>query len=97
MALIRCVECGKEISDKSNACIHCGCPLEYQLMDVDTGATSEELELEPDAEEKEFAEISDELKLDSDAEIKEPDKNVFVEKSLSKNDSGENKKKKADL
>lgn len=24
MSLIKCPECGKEISDKSNACIHCG-------------------------------------------------------------------------
>lgn len=28
MALIKCPECGKEISDKSLACIHCGYPLE---------------------------------------------------------------------
>ena len=28
MALIKCPECGKEISDKSIACIHCGFPLE---------------------------------------------------------------------
>ena len=28
MALIKCPECGKEISDKSPACIHCGFPLE---------------------------------------------------------------------
>ena len=28
MALIKCPECGKEISDKAAACIHCGCPLE---------------------------------------------------------------------
>ena len=28
MALIKCPECGKEISDKSSACIHCGAPLE---------------------------------------------------------------------
>lgn len=28
MALITCPECGKEISDKSNQCIHCGYPLE---------------------------------------------------------------------
>ncbi len=28
MALIKCVECGKEFSDKASACIHCGCPLE---------------------------------------------------------------------
>lgn len=27
MALIKCSECGKEISDKATACVHCGCPL----------------------------------------------------------------------
>lgn len=27
MALIVCPECGKEVSDKSNVCIHCGYPL----------------------------------------------------------------------
>ena len=30
MALIKCPECGKEISDKSKQCIHCGYPLDYQ-------------------------------------------------------------------
>jgi DNA-directed RNA polymerase subunit M/transcription elongation factor TFIIS len=29
MALIYCQECGKEISNKAKACIHCGCPTEY--------------------------------------------------------------------
>ena len=29
MALIVCPECGKEISDKSEVCIHCGYPLIY--------------------------------------------------------------------
>lgn len=29
MALIKCPECGKEISDKSKQCIHCGYPLDY--------------------------------------------------------------------
>lgn len=29
MALINCPECGKEISDKSKQCIHCGYPLEH--------------------------------------------------------------------
>lgn len=28
MALIKCPECGKEISDKAKQCIHCGYPLE---------------------------------------------------------------------
>ena len=27
MALIKCEDCGKEISDKAKACIHCGCPI----------------------------------------------------------------------
>ncbi len=27
MALINCPECNREISDKSNVCIHCGCPI----------------------------------------------------------------------
>ena len=30
MALIKCPECGKEISDKSKLCIHCGYPLEEE-------------------------------------------------------------------
>lgn len=28
MAMIKCPECGKKVSDKVNACIHCGYPLE---------------------------------------------------------------------
>ena len=27
MALIHCPECGKEVSDQTPACIHCGYPL----------------------------------------------------------------------
>ena len=27
MALIKCPECGKEISDKASACPNCGCPV----------------------------------------------------------------------
>ena len=27
MALIKCPECGKDVSDRAPACIHCGCPL----------------------------------------------------------------------
>lgn len=30
MALIKCPECGKEISDKAASCIHCGCPIQPQ-------------------------------------------------------------------
>lgn len=31
MALIKCSECGKEISDKAKNCVHCGCPVEKEL------------------------------------------------------------------
>ena len=27
MSMIKCTECGKEISDKATACPHCGCPM----------------------------------------------------------------------
>lgn len=30
MSLIICSECGKEISDKALACIHCGCPIQKE-------------------------------------------------------------------
>ncbi len=32
MALIKCPECGKEISDKSDKCIHCGYPLKNKTI-----------------------------------------------------------------
>lgn len=28
LALIKCSECGKEISDRARSCPHCGCPVE---------------------------------------------------------------------
>lgn len=34
MALIKCPECGKEISDRADACIHCGCPLENREIET---------------------------------------------------------------
>ena len=34
MALIQCLECGKQISDKASACIHCGCPLNFKSKKI---------------------------------------------------------------
>ena len=28
MAMIKCPECGKDVSDKAKSCPHCGCPIE---------------------------------------------------------------------
>lgn len=33
MAIIKCPECGREVSSKAQACIHCGCPIEYKRKD----------------------------------------------------------------
>ena len=33
MALIKCPECGREISDKAKACIHCGYPMEVLTLE----------------------------------------------------------------
>lgn len=32
MALIKCIDCGREISDKATACPHCGCPIENRKV-----------------------------------------------------------------
>lgn len=34
MALIKCPECGKEISDKAAACPNCGCPISNEVLSV---------------------------------------------------------------
>ena len=33
MALIKCPECGKEVSDKAKICVHCGYPLKDKTKD----------------------------------------------------------------
>jgi phage FluMu protein Com len=39
MSLIKCQECGKEVSDKAFTCPHCGYPINstYSLQTTDTG------------------------------------------------------------
>ena len=41
MALIKCPDCGKEVSNRAPACIHCGCPLK---VECDTKQTTEVVE-----------------------------------------------------
>ena len=43
MALTRCADCGKEISDKAGACPHCGCPL-ASLPDIVAGRQVQTIE-----------------------------------------------------
>lgn len=45
MALIKCVECGKEISDKAIACTNCGCPVSATIKNMnETKVEKEDLE-----------------------------------------------------
>lgn len=42
MSLIRCVECGKEFSDKAPACPNCGCPTSAILDELNENDTNNE-------------------------------------------------------
>ena len=46
MALIKCPECKKEISDKAGSCIHCGCPIEkMEVKKTNREVVSESVEV----------------------------------------------------
>lgn len=44
MAMIKCAECGKDISDKADKCPNCGCPVSYSIENTED-VKSEEREL----------------------------------------------------
>lgn len=44
MALINCPDCDKEVSDKGNACIHCGCPLDPHKTQIEKNDDVSQLE-----------------------------------------------------
>lgn len=51
MALIKCPECGKEVSDRANACIHCGYPIQPATQKNER-STHRYLKEEPQKEKK---------------------------------------------
>lgn len=42
MALIKCSECGKDVSDTAKSCIHCGCPIEKKVVCSECGLETSE-------------------------------------------------------
>ncbi|MDR0515986.1 MAG: zinc ribbon domain-containing protein, partial [Fibromonadaceae bacterium] len=42
MALIKCPECEKQISDKAENCPHCGCPKQYFTMSMNEGMATKD-------------------------------------------------------
>lgn len=56
MALIKCPECGKEISDKAPACIHCGYPLSLLTIEkTENTVAKKQRHTEVNAEQKEYS------------------------------------------
>ena len=49
MALLKCKECGKEISDKAKTCPNCGCPIEDEFAKTET---TKDIQTEPKKNEK---------------------------------------------
>lgn len=50
MALISCVECGKEFSDKAKACPNCGCPIEYIIETLEKQKAQQEVPVHNEAD-----------------------------------------------
>lgn len=40
MALIKCPECGQQVSDKAKSCIHCGFPIEEHVEKIEENKTT---------------------------------------------------------
>lgn len=55
MALIKCAECGKEISDRAESCPNCGCPVGESVAE-EVGNDYEESEYEEEEESEEYVE-----------------------------------------
>ena len=92
MALIKCEDCGKEISDKASACIHCGCPVENtkedDYLDEEELDEDEEYETSEDDEELDEEEYEEEYEswYDLPDDRKEELKEEFYKKIGSKPD-----------
>lgn len=61
MSLIKCPECGKEISNKGTACVHCGCPMEEILKTGIVSASKPSTDKNHDEIEK-FNTLGDDLR-----------------------------------
>lgn len=44
MALMKCPECGREISDQSETCIHCGYPLKKESKEAENPSAEEKVD-----------------------------------------------------
>lgn len=75
MSLVKCPECGKEISDKAEVCIHCGYPLSGNKINSSYTCTI-------DGKEYDFSNVVDMINSGKpfQAMLRLPNKNSFVNK-----------------
>ena len=52
MSLVKCPECGKDVSNLAEQCIHCGCPLQKQIKYKSYKAIKKEKEYKREIEKK---------------------------------------------
>ena len=62
MGMIKCTECGKEMSDKASVCPNCGCPIEEIRAKLNEIEAEREEKLKAKEEEKKAKEIAAEVK-----------------------------------
>lgn len=62
MAMIKCPECGKEMSDKAAACPNCGCPIEEIRTKIEEIEAEREAKIKAKEEEKKAKEVAAEIK-----------------------------------
>ncbi|MCH1982714.1 zinc ribbon domain-containing protein [Ruminococcus sp. OA3] len=88
MALIKCSECGKEISDKAAACPNCGCPVEQQaeqsVSDVSKHNLREDSPLENTNKEESSTEEAIEKTVISEESEAKTEEEAPVKKAISK-------------
>lgn len=75
MTIIKCDECGKEISDKSASCVHCGAPLSLKAI------SSQDPSQSPDGDEVAFADLDDDLRSQTNF-LPRAWEAIIIEKSL---------------
>ena len=87
MALIKCEECGKEISDKAKCCIHCGCPI-LTTNSINNTKDWQEVVVQQSAKEV-YDKSSNRLYIEFDAAVsnksKESTPNIVYVQELDKN------------
>ena len=62
MAMIKCTECGKDMSDKANVCPNCGCPIEEIREKLGEIESEREKKIRVKEEEKKRKEVEAEAK-----------------------------------